>query len=103
MDDADSVVAALGMRPAVAHVQARPCGDGFAAGRRCAVRDAARLAPPIGPDRLFFVVFPDESAVRAELERHGDVETDGDERGKQQATQLHAVIVPAAAYSAASR
>ena len=86
-------------------------GDRGGGWRRRAVDVTPRLSASIGAHGFFLVVLPDETAVHAELERHGRVEADGHERGEEETAKLHPVILPGvtpapwprARYSAASR
>ena len=87
------------------HDDASAYDGGFTARRRRALGHAARLAARVGADGLLFVVLPDQAAMHTGLERHGDVEADGHQRGEQQSAERHPVIVPGArrGYSVASR
>jgi len=80
----DDAQAPHGTRCAAARGKSGACDEGLAARRWRALGRAARVAALVGADGLFFVVLPDEATVHAGLQRHGDVEADGHQRGEQQ-------------------
>ena len=106
VDDASDADSARGARDAAARRDDGAHGRGVSPGRGRLVPGAGGLPALVGAEGLLLVVLPDERAVRAELERDGHVEADRHQRGKEQAAELHATILPGngrAPHSAASR
>lgn len=93
MDDARKTPAARGAGTAATRCESSARERSLAAWGRRALGGAGGRPSIVGADGFFFVVLPDEAAVHARLERDGDVEADGQQRGEEQAAELHASIV----------